>query len=421
MTSKKKKRKDSACKKSPLVSLFPDGYYPPHTKRMQELIRELEVIVSNPVVEAAYNEAVAHLDPYVIEMGEQMENPWMGTSVKDFVCYFSKWFTFLPQPTSGLGFIVPLTFFYLNNSQALYFLNELQSKSGDSPRFTKEIFNWTVKFVKERGNFMDSPESAYYMDEWMKYLGPAVKDYIVPKGGYKTFNEFFSRALNPKRNPRPVSNPRDNSILAASADTEINFIESDLTLKTSLKVKTREINVSELLNQSKYAKYFVGGTALSAVLLPNSYHRYHSPVKGKIVESMDVPGIYNGIQDGEHWFNQGNIGESDTNFSIFEDFHRAYFVIKTKKYGYVAMIPVGLNTISSLHPSVVFDQSTYVPPGSKPVKVEKGQELGYFAYGGSLNILLFEKGVLEAMSVLQGQRIGQMAPPARLGGGTSEV
>ena len=255
---------------------------------------------------------------------------------------------------------------------------------------------------------MDSPASINqdYLKEWMATFPN--KDFIIPAGGFKTFNEFFTRRLNisDSYDPRPVSAPDDDSVLVASGDTEINFIESNLTLKTSLPVKTRELNVTQLLNDSKFAKNFVGGTAISCVLMPTSYHHYHAPIGGNIVEAMEVPGIYNGIMDGEHWFGEGNIGESDTDFSIFEDFHRAYFIIETSDYGYVAVVPVGLNTISAIHPSVV--SNTYVPPGGKPVKVKKGQELGYFSYGGSLNILLFQPGVLDCISVLQGQRIGSL-------------
>ena len=144
--------------------------------------------------------------------------------------------------------------------------------------------------------------------------------------------------------------------------------------------------------------------------MPNNYHRYHSPVSGQIVEGREVPGIYNGIMDGEHWFNQGNIGESTTDFSIFEDFHRSYFVFETEDYGYVAMVPVGLNTISAMFASVVNDKSTLVPPGGEPVPIVKGQEIGHFAYGGSLNILMFQAGVLGNINVLMGQRLGAMNP-----------
>ncbi len=379
---------------------------PPLTSAMKALLKELEEIVSNPVVEAAYNEAIAHVQPI---LSDGSANPWVGQDMDYFVQYFRDWFTFLPTPVGGLGKIVPFTYFYLNNSQAFFFLNQFKSKT-IGVTYTTEIFNWTVKFIKERGNFMDSQESLKYIEEWLEYPGTQIEDYIVPKAGFKSFNEFFTRQLKPSANPRPISNLDDDSIVVASADSEINFIETELTLTTKLNVKSRQINVNDLLNASSFAPYFEGGTAISCVLLPGNYHHYHAPVTGEIVESMDVPGIYNGIMDGDDWFNEGNIGESDTDFSIFEDFHRAYFIIKTETYGYVAIIPVGLNTISAIHPSVVNKQSTYVPPGGTPVPIQKGQELGYFAYGGSLNIVLFQKGVYEANSVLMGQRIGQMKP-----------
>ncbi len=381
----------------------------PLTPKMEELMAELEEIVSNPVVEAGYNDAIANVIPIIEPQGTP--NPWIGRSIDDFVQYFRGWFTFLPTPTGGLGKIVPFTYFYRNNETAFYFLNNFKSKRGNGA-YTTEIFNWTVKFIKARGEFMDSPESLKYIDEWMNAPATQIQDFIVPEGGFKSFNQFFTRELKPGGKGRPIAEPDDDSILVAPADSEINFIESDLTLTTSLRVKTRIINVCELLNKSKYAQHFVGGTAVSCVLMPANYHRYHSPVSGKIIESMEVPGIYNGITDGEDWFNHYNVGESTTDFSIFEDFHRAYYVIETENYGYVAVIPVGLNTISKIV-SLVSNKSTLVPPdsGLPPIPITKGHELGHFAYGGSLNILLFEKGVFNAVSVLMGQRLGSLSPP----------
>ena len=386
----------------------------PLTPQMKELIQELRLIVSNPVVESVYNDAIANVQP-LLEDGTS--NPWVGQDVEYFIEYFEKWFTFLPLPDnvhieneseSGLGYIEPFTYFYRNNSKAFFFLNNFKSKTlGEE--YTPEIFNWTVKFIRARGEFMDSPESTEYLKVWLDDPSTKIDQFIVPEGGFKSFNEFFIRQLDLSKKPRPITDKDDDSVLTAPADSEINFIQTNLTLTTQLYVKTRQINVDELLNSSKFAKYFEGGTAVSCVLMPGSYHRYHSPVNGYIVESDEVPGIYNGVMDGEHWFNKGNIGESTTDFSIFEDFHRAYYIIKTTMFGYVAMIPVGLNTISALSfNTLVSEESTLVPPGSEAVKISKGDQLGHFAYGGSLNILLFQKGVFQSLSVLMGQRIGQL-------------
>ncbi len=380
------------------------------TPAMQLLIDELCVITSNPVVEAAYNDAISHVAPYT-ETGEA--NPWAGQTIDYFVDYFVAWFTFLPQPSGGLGKIVPFTYFYLDNEVAYAFLNTFKSRSESADSYTREVFNWTVKFIKARGEFMDSPASLQYLDEWLADPVTQIDDFIVPEGGFKSFNAFFTRELNPNKNARPVAAPDDAGVLVASADSEINFILSDLTLTQKMNVKTRQLNVLELLHQSEFAHNFEGGTAVSCVLMPGNYHRYHAPVTGQIVEGAEVPGIYNGITDGEHWFNQiFNVGESTTNFSVFEDFHRAYYIIRTQAHGYVAVVPVGLNTISALTPSLVGKSSTYVPPGGTPVPVIKGEELGHFAYGGSLNILLFQKGVMTSVSVLMGSRLGTLGKPA---------
>lgn len=358
----------------------------------------------------------------------EKKNPWVGQNVAYFIDFFKAWFTFLPLPPGdekeqeegGLGYIGPFTYFYLNNPIAFYFLN--QFKSGIDGK--NQIFNWTVKFLNMRGDFMDSPLTKEIAEQWCKDPAIKIDEYEVPPSGkFESFNAFFIRKFKDVKKFRPT--PKDESALCAPADSEINFIQADLTLETKLSVKTRQINVGELLRdplikdpkkstQSKYAKHFVGGTAVSCVLMPSSYHHYHSPVDGRIVESREVPGIYNGIMDGEHWFNKGNIGQSTTDFSIFEDFHRAYFIITTQKYGHVGIIPVGLNTISSINFAIKYDEiaqrdrSTRVEPGQGFLNVERGDELGYFAYGGSLNILLFEPGVFDAMSVLMGQRMGTL-------------
>ena len=276
---------------------------PDLTPQMIEQLQELKVILDNPVVEKAWQAAIAGVQPIVDELGPKQKNPWLNQPSSYLVNYFANWYTFLAKPSGGLGEIVPFTFLYLNNPAAFAFLNTFESQSGTATKPSKEIFNWTVQFIKTRGAFMDSPESLKYIDLWLASLGDTRKDFVEPPGGYQSFNEFFTRALNYAENPRPVTSPDDDSILTASADSEINFIQTDLTMETSIPVKSTHLNVLELLDHSDYAVYFEGGTAVSCVLMPDNYHRYHSPTTGMIVESKEVPGIYNGVIDGEHWFN----------------------------------------------------------------------------------------------------------------------
>lgn len=375
------------------------------TPEMISHMERLKEIMANPVVEAAYNTAISNVDPFVEGGGP---NPWIGRSAQYLQEYFRTWFTYLPSPSGGLGKIIPFSYFYLNNSSGYAFLNTLQSRSSPDRQYRPEIFEWVAQFVKIRGAFMDTEASAQVVAEWVEWLGPQIDDFVVPPGGFASFNAFFTRALNLSNNPRPVSDPEDESVVTAPADSVVNYIISNLTLTQALDVKSRQLNVRDLLNGSDLAQAFEGGTAVSCVLLPENYHRFHAPVTGNIVESAEVQGIYFGVTDGDDFLNNNNIGQGTTDFSVFEDFHRAYFVIETKNSGHVGVVPVGLNTISAITRTLTCGSSKLVAPGASPVPVTKGEELGYFAYGGSLVILLFQQGVFPSVSVLMGNRIGTL-------------
>lgn len=121
-------------------------------------------------------------------------------------------------------------------------------------------------------------------------------------------------------------------------------------------------------------------------LLPENYHHYHAPVSGVLMKSkeqFDRRLFGSQILD---LIGNGNPGYN-ADFSIFENIRHGYFVIKTRDYGYVAMIPVGLETIGS----VVFEDSVKNIAAGQEVTVTKGEKLEYFAHGGSMVMLLFEK------------------------------
>jgi len=265
--------------------------------------------------------------------------------------------------------------------------------------------------------FMDSSSSTAKLNLWKRDVERTSNDtntnlkafrLTANQTEYKSFNQFFSRALVNRNVSRPISQPLAKEVVTAPGDVEINTIIAKLTEDTKIPIKgIHQMNVSALLNGSKYASKFVGGTAFSCVLMPYAYHRFHSPVTGKLVEAVDVPGFLFGIPDGKDWFGGGNTGQGNNNFNIFGGFHRAYYIYDTGSYGYVAQIAVGLADVSTVCPSVNSDH--WLSPGSdQHISITKGEEVGYFSYGGSLNILLFEPGVMGSMNVLMGNRLGSM-------------
>ncbi|MFC2155395.1 phosphatidylserine decarboxylase [Acidobacteriota bacterium] len=340
------------------------------------------------------------------------KNVWEKRTYTEFCNFFNNWYDFLATPEkAGLGFITPFTSFYYNNHKAFHFLNEFELHG------KKVIFDWTVKFIVERGKFMDtpSPQASEAIKEWVTDPATHIDDFIMPDGGYKTFNDFFARLLRP--GARPISAVGDESVVVSPADSELNMINSILTESSKIPTKgTQKLGIKDLLNNYPGWDVFLYGNALSCVLLPANYHHYHAPVTGNLIHSEIVPGLYNGIEDAPEWFHNGNVGSSDADFSIFEQFHRGIFIFRTKKFGDVAMVVVGLNTISEIGFEMssvnTLEQYTNASP-QEPIQVFKGDRLGYFKYGGSLNILLFQHGVYEGVKVHQGQRIGTMNPPTK--------
>ena len=317
-------------------------------------------------------------------------NPWKGKKFADLLMFFNDWYYLYPEPSGAqdeFNFIEKFAWFYYKNKYA-------QQIVGKDPGLS-----WSRDFAAARGKFLETKESTVTIPKWMADPSIHIEQYIVPPDGFKTFNDFFIRDLKP--GARTVASPTDDSVMVAPTDCVLTMIDP-LTPELGIPTKLNQtLNVRELLQGSEYAKYFEKGTAVSCILLPNTYHHYHAVVSGKVVESReDLAGQYSGIKDFGSFINAGNIGYGSS-YSVFENFRRGYFIIETSEYGYVAMIAVGLDTIGS----VVFEDKVKKVTPANPVSVSKGEKLGHFAYGGSLVITLIEQGI-SSITIPQGQQIG---------------
>lgn len=327
----------------------------------------------------------------VHDLTDGATNPWKNKNIDDLGEFLNEWFYFLPNTHNGLDRILKFTLLYYKNPNGMKFIL-------DEPGLS-----WTNSFVEERGKFMDSPESAKIIEEWLtdKLLGN--ENFVLPSAGFKSFNEFFIRDLKP--GARPIDDVTDNSVLVSPADGVINMIANELQLDSQIPTKGRmTMSLNALLKHSEYAKKFIGGSAMAVFLMPDNYHHYHAPIAGSIVESKeDVGDRLFGMPDMLDMINNGNPGYNK-DYSVFENFRHGYFIIKTENYGFVAMIPIGLQTVGS----VVFEDEYKNVIDSNPITIYKGEKLGHFAYGGSTVLLIFEKNKLSSMSVEQGQRIGKL-------------
>jgi phosphatidylserine decarboxylase len=334
-------------------------------------------------------------------------NPWVDKSFRDFTRFFREWYELLPVNggESPPGAFPPGNevdeFEYVTMFGGFYYLNQPAQSMVTYPGTFR---TWSRYFTTCRGKFMDSPESTETLPLWENDPSIKMDEYIKPLGGYQSFNEFFIRDLKPGF--RPIASPGDDSVMVAPTDCVLNMIQP-LTPESEIPTKgEQKLTVSQLLDNSPYAQYFQkeGSIAISCILLPNTYHHYHAVVSGLVVESKeDIKGAYWGIKDFLSFFNDGNVGYGQ-DYSVFENFRRGYFVIQTEKYGYVAMVAVGLDTIGS----VVFEDNLKEVTSENSVSVYKGDKMGHFAYGGSMVITLVEQGIT-SITIPQGAQIGVFA------------
>ena len=162
-------------------------------------------------------------------------------------------------------------------------------------------------------------------------------------------------------------------------DDNNHLVYDDLQIKTA-----KLSNIAQLIgDDSAYKNAFAGGTLTHTFLDVNCYHRYHAPVSGKLLELRRIPGVAAGggytLWDNEQklYYYQNNLG-----FQMVET--RACAIIETKDYGLVAMLPVGMSQICSVN---------WIPSLHVGQELKQGDEMGFFQFGGSDIVMIFQKGV----------------------------
>ena len=302
-------------------------------------------------------------------------------SLEEFYRFLDTWQTYTPHRIANAQD-------YSERFKSLYRKKDKENNTyyiDEGIRFLrdKDVIEWMQKFVHERGVFMDSKESAAVANKWVKDGTIDMRSYQMPAGGFASFNDFFTRKLKP--GARPISDPNNNTVLTCPADCRISPISYALTSDQDFEVKGDTYNIAALLGSVELANRFAGGAAIICLLYPKDYHRYHAPVTGTIAAK--------GSLDDKHYY-YGFKGL----VKYFSEYHRAYYLINTKRSGQVGFVAIGMSDINSVNMPHPVDPNR---------EIIKGDEIGYFAYGGSGIVMLFEPGILK-MSLPRGGRFMQM-------------
>ncbi len=248
------------------------------------------------------------------------------------------------------------------------------------------LSEWMRKFVISLGQWMDTPESLDDAAVKSYYDSPRYNmgDYEVPKGGWKTFNQFFARETKPGY--RPVAAINDDHIIVSPADST-NAGQWEVNAESQVNVKGLEWSIEELLEGSKYKDDFKGGIWIHQFLNTTDYHRQHAPVGGKVLEAREIQGatwlgittepIEGDAQGRNHIVRRKLTALDEAGYQFLQT--RGLIVIQSE-IGKVAILPMGMAQVSSI-----------VVTAEEGTTLRKGEEISYFQFGGSDIVMLFER------------------------------
>ncbi|HXH73809.1 MAG TPA: phosphatidylserine decarboxylase [Bacteriovoracaceae bacterium] len=229
-------------------------------------------------------------------------------------------------------------------------------------------------FSKFYGKLQDLPTSHKKVRPFIEKFNIPIDDYepgSLPakdiRDSYRTFNEFFVRKF--KLGKRHfVSEPNRMPALAEARYVGFEAIDE----KRHYPVKGHYLLARDLIGNDQVAKIFDGGPLMIARLCPVDYHRYHYPDNGKVLDHFRVAGTYDSVNPlALKYKNQ-----------IFMENERYVTILQTENFGRLAYIEVGAICVGKIVQS---------HPWKKPFS--RGEEKGYFLFGGSTVILLGEKGL----------------------------
>jgi phosphatidylserine decarboxylase len=262
------------------------------------------------------------------------------------------------------------------------------------------FFVWAMArralFSQFYGAKMNNPVSALRILPFIAKYGIDVDEFAKSPFDYKTFNEFFFRALKP--GVRPVAAGEKVAVFPADGR---HLAFPDVTTAPGFYVKGATFTLAELLGEAKLPEHqrtlahaFERGSMLISRLCPVDYHRFHFAVSGVPAEARAIDG----------WLYSVSPVALRRNLRYLVANKRQVTLIDSPAFGQVAMVEVGATNVGSI-------RQTYVPGRA----MTKGDEKGMFAFGGSCVVTLFQRGRITFDADIVAQSAKHLETYAKMG------
>lgn len=218
------------------------------------------------------------------------------------------------------------------------------------------------------GRRMDKPSTRDRIAPFIAEYGLDPTEFAEEPASFGSFNEFFFRKLKPEARPL---DPDPNSVVFPCDGRHLGF--ADISKIDGVFVKGQHFDLPALLGSDSLAKTYASGSLVLSRLCPVDYHRFHFPAAG-------VPGpatVLNGPL-----YSVSPLALRKNLRYLWEN-KRTLTKIETSNFGTILFLEIGATNVGSIN-------QTYTPGEA----IERGAEKGYFAFGGSSTITIFEPGAV---------------------------
>ncbi|MCS7470089.1 phosphatidylserine decarboxylase [Stieleria sp. ICT_E10.1] len=250
-------------------------------------------------------------------------------------------------------------------------------------------------FSRWYGWRMDQPKTREKIEPFIAEFGLDASEFARKPDDFANFNEFFFRKLNPSA--RPID--PDPSTIVFPADGR-HLCVPDLSRCEGLFVKGQMFDLATLLRDAELTRRYSQGSLLLSRLCPVDYHRFHFPAAGR-------PGPARLINGPLYSVNPIALCQ---NIHILATNKREITILETETLGNVLLLEIGATCVGGIC-------QTYRPG----VPVSKGDEKGYFRFGGSSTLVIFEPGRVVFDDDLQQHSADQRELYARMGDSMARI
>jgi phosphatidylserine decarboxylase len=237
-------------------------------------------------------------------------------------------------------------------------------------------------FSKWYGSRMDAAGSRSKVLPFVAKYGLDAKEFADRPETYRTFNEFFYRKLKP--GARSIV-PDANAAVFPADGRHLGF--ENIAEAEGIFVKGAKFTLEQLCGNREMAERYARGAMVLSRLCPVDYHRFHFPVSGTPDKPMLIDGpLYSvnplALRQNIHYLTRNR---------------RSFTTIESPEFGAVLMFEVGATCVGSF-------EYTF----SAGVPMQKGDEKGYFKFGGSETITLFEPNRIRlAADLIENSKMGR--------------